>query len=305
MARAANPPRSPSSDPRWRNGRRMYAWVAPMRRHNSISSRCVRICRRMVLKVTATRAIPSNPDSSRTPVRPSRSSASRRFTHAESACTWVTLGNDLNSASSLSAVTGSLAARVITKASGRGFWGRLAMTSFSPPLRPRSASAASREMKRTARTPRAPLRRASSAATSALDVSFARNRSEEHTSELQSHRDLHSFPTRRSSDLCRLARDEAHGAHSARSPEAGLERGDVGFGRLLREEHRELRLEADLVRQRLEIREEAVHPERQRERDPDRDDVEQGRERRPAQPGGGLRQAQAVVLEPRPHCSFP
>src|SRR5579875_1911612 len=29
------------------------------------------------------------------------------------------------------------------------------------------------------------------------------SRSEEHTSELQSHRDLHSFPTRRSSDLCR------------------------------------------------------------------------------------------------------
>src|SRR5476649_1220285 len=28
-------------------------------------------------------------------------------------------------------------------------------------------------------------------------------RSEEHTSELQSHRDLHSFPTRRSSDLVR------------------------------------------------------------------------------------------------------
>src|SRR5260221_352311 len=29
----------------------------------------------------------------------------------------------------------------------------------------------------------------------------AGGRSEEHTSELQSHRDLHSFPTRRSSDL--------------------------------------------------------------------------------------------------------
>src|SRR5260221_659517 len=29
-------------------------------------------------------------------------------------------------------------------------------------------------------------------------------RSEEHTSELQSHRDLHSFPTRRSSDLFQL-----------------------------------------------------------------------------------------------------
>src|SRR5476649_1762246 len=30
-------------------------------------------------------------------------------------------------------------------------------------------------------------------------------RSEEHTSELQSHRDLHSFPTRRSSDLAALS----------------------------------------------------------------------------------------------------
>src|SRR5882672_1383765 len=32
-------------------------------------------------------------------------------------------------------------------------------------------------------------------------VSEPAQRSEEHTSELQSHRDLHSFPTRRSSDL--------------------------------------------------------------------------------------------------------
>src|SRR5476649_2546743 len=32
-------------------------------------------------------------------------------------------------------------------------------------------------------------------------IAFTSNRSEEHTSELQSHRDLHSFPTRRSSDL--------------------------------------------------------------------------------------------------------
>src|SRR5882672_1350760 len=35
----------------------------------------------------------------------------------------------------------------------------------------------------------------------ARDVFQNRHRSEEHTSELQSHRDLHSFPTRRSSDL--------------------------------------------------------------------------------------------------------
>src|SRR5476649_1598360 len=32
-------------------------------------------------------------------------------------------------------------------------------------------------------------------------VADGEDRSEEHTSELQSHRDLHSFPTRRSSDL--------------------------------------------------------------------------------------------------------
>src|SRR4029453_11574243 len=32
-------------------------------------------------------------------------------------------------------------------------------------------------------------------------VEYPEDRSEEHTSELQSHRDLHSFPTRRSSDL--------------------------------------------------------------------------------------------------------
>src|ERR1044072_214799 len=35
----------------------------------------------------------------------------------------------------------------------------------------------------------------------AAAVDAGRQRSEEHTSELQSHRDLHSFPTRRSSDL--------------------------------------------------------------------------------------------------------
>src|SRR5882672_3860371 len=34
-----------------------------------------------------------------------------------------------------------------------------------------------------------------------------KKRSEEHTSELQSHRDLHSFPTRRSSDLVRIRAD--------------------------------------------------------------------------------------------------
>src|SRR5882672_8480422 len=37
-------------------------------------------------------------------------------------------------------------------------------------------------------------------------------RSEEHTSELQSHRDLHSFPTRRSSDLRKARPARGHAA---------------------------------------------------------------------------------------------
>src|SRR5476649_754844 len=38
-----------------------------------------------------------------------------------------------------------------------------------------------------------------------FDGTLRTARSEEHTSELQSHRDLHSFPTRRSSDLFRFS----------------------------------------------------------------------------------------------------
>src|SRR6202022_2266969 len=45
-----------------------------------------------------------------------------------------------------------------------------------------------------------------------LDV----RRSEEHTSELQSHRDLHSFPTRRSSDLMWRSREVAKAASRAK-----------------------------------------------------------------------------------------
>src|SRR6202049_2755822 len=47
-------------------------------------------------------------------------------------------------------------------------------------------------------------------------------RSEEHTSELQSHRDLHSFPTRRSSDLdFRLAVAQHAGALRLQSVAGG------------------------------------------------------------------------------------
>src|SRR5438034_678879 len=52
--------------------------------------------------------------------------------------------------------------------------------------------------------------------------SMAVCRSEEHTSELQSHSDLHSFPTRRSSDLYRRRR--RHGCARAAQDSNGLRR---------------------------------------------------------------------------------
>src|SRR5215204_2005833 len=53
-------------------------------------------------------------------------------------------------------------------------------------------------------------------------------RSEEHTSELQSHRDLHSFPTRRSSDLDLLQTAVLNvGQHSTRFGGERPERADL------------------------------------------------------------------------------
>src|SRR5919205_177056 len=52
--------------------------------------------------------------------------------------------------------------------------------------------------------PNASLKISKNAKMTTLARRNATPRSEEHTSELQSHRDLHSFPTRRSSDLPEL-----------------------------------------------------------------------------------------------------
>src|ERR1044072_3234514 len=49
-------------------------------------------------------------------------------------------------------------------------------------------------------------------------------RAEEHTSDIQQHRDLHSFPTRRSSDLCR-GRSSSRASRSASSSRPRRARG--------------------------------------------------------------------------------
>src|ERR1044072_2369566 len=60
------------------------------------------------------------------------------------------------------------------------------------------------------------------------------SRSEEHTSELQSHRDLHSFPTRRSSDLDDAQREGKRGHQDRPQPQlAGLDRGRYAVHALL------------------------------------------------------------------------
>src|SRR5476649_1204070 len=65
-----------------------------------------------------------------------------------------------------------------------------------------------------------------------LAAEYGQPRSEEHTSELQSHRDLHSFPTRRSSDLGGDERSLSHGVEPdwRWSAQGGDARGNLGCG---------------------------------------------------------------------------
>src|SRR5882672_10747253 len=61
------------------------------------------------------------------------------------------------------------------------------------------------------------------------------HRSEEHTSELQSHSDLHSFPTRRSSDLCNRPKSPWNGCGNGREwPKEPTRRTPCERRRLLR-----------------------------------------------------------------------
>src|SRR4030095_8437525 len=60
------------------------------------------------------------------------------------------------------------------------------------------------------------------------DLTGLRARSEEHTSELQSHRDLHSFPTRRSSDLDEMDEAELRAADIVGEQIFGTGEGNFG-----------------------------------------------------------------------------
>src|SRR5476649_2547484 len=77
-----------------------------------------------------------------------------------------------------------------------------------PPLLQLKSTPPARVLRKTVSAP--PLR---------YGISYLLARSEEHTSGLQSHSDLHSFPTRRSSDLCASAAPAAK-EHTARTSAA-------------------------------------------------------------------------------------
>src|ERR687893_360331 len=86
-----------------------------------------------------------------------------------------------------------------------------------------------------------------------MNYTYTHIRSEEHTSELQSHRDLHSFPTRRSSDL-------SGSAASGRSSSRYVSRCNSWF--LLRKRNHELHLHT----YREDDRPLAAEPDRSEER---------------------------------------
>jgi len=119
-------------------------------------------------------AMPSSPASSTTAVCPRRSSASRRLTQAESAWTCATLRQRLELELEPIRQYRVAGREVHDEGVGQGILRESCDHFIDAPVRPSSASAASREMKRTERTPRAPFRRTSTAAASALAASFAR-----------------------------------------------------------------------------------------------------------------------------------
>src|SRR5262249_53709132 len=100
-------------------------------------------------------------------------------------------------------------------------------------------------------------------------------------------------------------RNEARRAHAERSLALRFDSRDLAARRVSREEDRELRLERYLVRHGCEVGEQTVQAERQRQRDSDRQDVQDCRERGFGQTRRGLREAEAMVLDPRSHWSLP
>ena len=149
--------------------------MAPINLAISISERCVKICKRMVLKVMATSANASSVLITTINSLTKASTASSRLAHAESNCTCSTLGHAAISARMRSCVAASCPRASTTKPSGSGLRGRLAMTSARPERAFNSSSALSRETKRCALTPDNFFNRSSMARTSAGCASSSMN----------------------------------------------------------------------------------------------------------------------------------
>ncbi len=71
------------------------------------------------------------------------------------------------------------------------------------------------------------------------------------------------------------------------------------------QEHADLLVDGQALKQVLHIEEQRVGAERQRQRDADDDDVQSGRERRGGQPAHGVAKALSVMTQPGVHDSRP
>ena len=98
---------------------------------------------------------------------------------------------------------------------------------------------------------------------------------------------------------------ETHRAHAPGASQLRFDGGDLGLRSVPREEHGELWIDRGVAGQGLEIAQHAIDPERERERDPDREDVERRGKRGTSQARERLRETQAVMLQPGPHWSLP
>ena len=141
-------PNRPCSSPEYRKGRRIKALVPPMSLMISISSRRLRMARRMVLPMVSSTASPSSMASSQTPRSARRSSRCSRLTHSRSSCTRSASPNPRSDATRAWRLSGSrwpLPGR-ITSTAGSGLCSSASRAPPKPDRRLNSSIAASGEI---------------------------------------------------------------------------------------------------------------------------------------------------------------